>query len=228
MKKMFAILLLATGLTFHPSPAQAQFSTDAPILLEILANALKQLYEMQQLLQNGQDSLSLLQEINRGVNDSLAQLESLGVHIDPGIYHDLGNAQSVLKEFSNVYGVVVKSPDEKSQRDTDQVVAEAVAVNNDLFDSADKLDQIGEEIKSYSHAVSPGGAQKLTAQSLGVLIQVANQQLRATATGLKISAQALAMQNKREKASTAQYFAETGAVKTALQGDGPKFEFPRF
>jgi hypothetical protein len=221
-------IFICAGLLSHASVARAQFSTDAPILAEILANALKQLYEMQQIVQNGQDTFGLIDEINRGVNDSIRTLETLGVHIDPGVYHDLSGANAVLAQFQKIYGSVAKSPDEGAQRNTDQVVAEAISANNDLYASADQLDQIGEEIKGYSHRVSPGGAQKLTAQSLGVLIQVMNQQVRATATGLKISAQALAMQNKREKASTSQYLTEVGAIKAALQGDGPKFEFPKF
>ena len=64
-------------------------------------------------------------------------------------------------------------------------------MNNSIYDYTAQLDKIGEEIKQYSHAVSPGGAQKLTAQSLGVVVHVMNEQLRATATGLKMQAQTI-------------------------------------
>ncbi len=114
------------------------------------------------------------------------------------------------------------------QRNTDQTVAEAVSFNNELSEYANKLDTIGEEIKMYSHQVSPGGAQKLTAQSLGVMIHVLNQQMRAQGQGLKLQAQALAIANKKEKDLTAQYLTEGSALKSRFMGLNPEFKVMRF
>ncbi|MBK9293309.1 MAG: hypothetical protein IPM57_02525 [Oligoflexia bacterium] len=63
---------------------------------------------------------------------------------------------------------------------------------------------------------------------MGVLIHVLNQQLRAQATGLKISAQQMAIQNKKDKDQTAQYLAQANSLKAALKADNAKFELPRF
>lgn len=97
------------------------------------------------------------------------------------------------------------SPDAKAQSSVDQSVAEAVALNGAIYDYTKQIDQIGEDIKSFSHSVSPGGAQKLTAQSLGVVIHVLTQSLRAQGTLLKLQAQSVALTNKHEKDSSAQY-----------------------
>ena len=80
----------------------------------------------------------------------------------------------------------------------------------------------------YSHQVSPGGAQKLTAQSLGVMIHVLNQQMRAQGQGLKLQAQAMAIANKKEKDSTAQYLTEGAALKSRFIGLNPEFKVMRF
>ena len=95
-------------------------------------------------------------------------------------------------------------------------MAEAISFNNDLNEYAARLDQIGEEVKIYSHAASPGGAQKLTAESLGVVIHVLNQQLRASGQGLKLQAQAMAVQNKKEKDETTQYLKQGELLKEKM------------
>jgi hypothetical protein len=197
-------------------------------LVQILANALKQYAELQQMLENGQDTLGLLRDINRGINDSMGLIDSLAPFMDPGLYKDLKKVQAITQHLQDTYGVIVDSPESKVQTDTDEVVAEGIAMNNSLYDYAAQLDKIGEDIKQYSHTVSPGGAQKLTAQSLGVMVHVMNQQLRATATGLKLQAQAMAVQNRKEKNETAQYLSQMKRLENAMQNNDIKFEFPRF
>ncbi|MCM0604498.1 MAG: hypothetical protein KA715_00235 [Xanthomonadaceae bacterium] len=120
------------------------------------------------------------------------------------------------------------SPEAKIQHDTDQNIAEAIKLNNSTYDYAKQIDQIGEEVKNYSHTVSPGGAQKLTAQTLGVVLHVLNQTLRTQSTGLKLHAQEVALQNHREKEQTRQILTETDSLKNAMQSQPVAFEFPRF
>ena len=90
------------------------------------------------------------------------------------------------------------------------------------------IDEVGELIKSQSHAVSPGGAVKLTAQSLGVMLNLQNEMLRTQATGLKIQAQTLALQNRKDKEQTRQMVAGADGINSALQSAQPQFKLPRF
>jgi hypothetical protein len=55
-----------------------------------------------------------------------------------------------------------------------------------------------------------------------------NQNLRATATGLKIQAQSLALQNKKEKQETEAFLGQARLLKRMMQTKEAKFEFPRF
>lgn len=229
MKKKILVLVCAFSLVLLPVPSNGDmFGGDVAVLVQILANALKQLVELQQLLENGKDTLGLLRDINRGINDSMAVLDTLAPYIDPGLYKELKKVQAVALHLQEAYGAVVDSPEAKVQSDTDQVVAEGIAMNNSIFDYTAQLDKIGEEIKQYSHVVSPGGAQKLTAQSLGVMVHVMNEQLRATATGLKMQAQAMAVQNRKEKTETAEYLNQMHTLQNAMQRNSVNFQFPRF
>ena len=229
MKKKMLAVICALSLVLLPVPSNGDmFGGDVAVLVQILANALKQLVELQQLLENGKDTLGLLRDINRGINDSMAVLDTLSPYIDPGLYKELKKVQAIALHLQDAYGAVVDSPEAKVQSDTDEVVAEGIAMNNSIFDYTAQLDKIGEEIKQYSHAVSPGGAQKLTAQSLGVMVHVMNEQLRATATGLKMQAQAMAVQNRKEKTETAEYLSQMHTLQNAMQRNDINFQFPRF
>ncbi|MES3038362.1 MAG: hypothetical protein V4736_10690 [Bdellovibrionota bacterium] len=221
------VLFVVTILPFRSAQA-SMFGEETVVLVQILANAVKQLYELQKIIQTGEDTLNLLRDINHGINDSMEALNTIGPYMDPGVFAELKKVKDVAEHFKSVYGIVTDSPDKDIQKDTDNVVAEAIGLNNALYDYAKELDGVGEKIKNFSHEVSPGGAAKLTAQSLGVLVHVMNQQLRAQATGLKLHAQGLAIQNKREKETTAEYLREAHVLQSAMKSKNVNFAFPSF
>lgn len=223
--KWTAVILIAVG----PNLAHADiWGADVGVLVQILSENVQQLAELRQLLQNGHDTLGFLQDINQGINDSLGLIQSIAPFVDRGTYAKLMKVQDALSHFQTIYGTVVNSPDMPVQMETDQVVAEAISMNNELYQYADNLDKVGENVKAYSHDVSPGGAAKLTAQTLGVMIHVMNQQLRATATSLKLSAQSIAVQNKKEKQQTAEYLDQADTLVKHMKAEDVTFEFPRF
>lgn len=229
MKKQILKLVMVLGMLV-PQKASAFWGNpaDTMYLAQLLANALKQLYELQQIVRSGQDSLNLMRDINRGINDSMTVVDSMGPFLDPGLYKELRNVAQIIEHFRRVYGTAARSPDEQVQTDTDQVIAESISLTNNLYEYAKELDQLGERIKAFSHNVSPGGAQKLTAQSLGVMVHIMNQQMRAQGQAMKLQAQSIAIQNKKDKEQTRTFLEQTGTLKSAMKQANPKFEFPRF
>ncbi len=226
--KALCLIFFASTIFMSPPSKASIFGEETAVLLEILANALKQLTELKALVDNGKDQINLIKDINRGINDSLNLARTIYPNIDPGIYKDWNNASDALGKLQSIYGIVTQSPDAKIYSDTDQNVAEAVALNNDVYKYTQNIDELGEAIKEFSHEVSPGGAQKLTAQTMGVMLQVMNQSLRTQATGLKLQAQTMAVQNKKEKDSTKQYLESANTLRIAMKKDKIQFEAPRF
>ncbi len=227
MKKLITFLM-ATLIAVSPTAKADMFGGDVVVLAQILANALKQLIELKNLVDNGRDQLDLVRRINEGINDSLRLAQTIDPNIGPGIYKDWQNAGDALQKLQAIYGIVTNSPESRVYQDTDQQVAEAVSLNNDIYKYTSNIDELGEAIKDYSHDVSPGGAQKLTAQTLGVLLQVMNQSLRTQATGLKLQAQTMAVQNKKEKDSTKQYLETANTLRAAMKKEKIQFTAPRF
>ena len=133
-----------------------------------------------------------------------------------------------ISELERLYGKVTDSPVAEIQKTMDKGIAEAVTLNNEVFKHAKHLEKLSERIKSYSHNVSPGGAQKLTAQSMGVILQAMNESLRVQATGLKLQAQAAAINNKRAKDETRLTLESTQQLKTAMKKEDLEFSLPKF
>lgn len=227
MKKIVAFIL-AFQISYLPAARADMFGGDVAVLIQILANAVQQLAQLQNLLNNGKDSLNLMKDINRGINDSLNLIRTISPNTDPGLYKDWEKVSDALSKIENIYGIVIDSKDSKVQKDTDQSIAEAVALNNSVYKYTKMIDEIGELIKSQSHAVSPGGAAKLTAQSLGVMLNLQNEMLRTQATGLKLQAQALALQNRKDKDRTRQMVSGADNINSALSKAQPEFKLPRF
>ena len=227
MKKIMSVVLIFQIL-FLPISKADLFGGDVMVLSQILANAIQQLAQLRSLLDNGRDNLSLIRDINRGINDSLNLIRTISPNTDPGLYKDWEKVSDALTKIENLYGIVIDSKDARVQKDADQSVAEAVALNNSIYKYTKSIDEIGELIKAQSHAVSPGGAAKLTAQSLGVMLTLQNEMLRTQGTGLKLQAQALALQNRKDKDRTRQMVAGADNINSALTNVQPQFKLPRF
>ncbi len=229
MKKKFISLFVVFSILFgNAGTARADlFGGDVAVLMQILAQAILQLAKLKELMNNANESLDLVKDINKGINDSLNLIRTIDPNVDPGIYKEWEKSDA-LKQVQTIYGIPVASPEENVQRDLDRGVAEAVTFNNSYYKYSASLDEIGEQIKSASHSVSPGGAAKLTAEALGLVIQVLNQNLRAQATGLKLHAQELAVQNRKEKLDTKMFLEASSSLRSAMQNQKISFELPEY
>lgn len=228
MKRSIAILFFSLVILL-PQKSQGDFwGGDLVYLAQILENAIQQLVALEKIIGTGKDQLDFLREIHKGINDSMNLMRQIAPYLDPGTYKDLRSVAAASERFKTIYGAAVDSPETQVQTDTDQIIAENITMNNSMFDYAKELDEIAERIKSFSHEVSPGGAQKLTAQSLAVLVQIQNQQMRAQAQALKTQAQVMAAQNKKDKDQTRNYLTQAQVLQSALKSTDFNCEFPRF
>lgn len=229
MRRVFLPLVVMGYLISSPIPARADFwGADIPLLIQIVANTIQQLVKLKEIIDTGRQQIELVQEINRGINDSLALVRTVFPNMDPGTYRNWETTGQAANGLSNIYGAVTDSPEATVQRDADQSVAEAITLNNSVYRYTRDVDEIGEAIKAYSHQTSPGGAQKLTAQGIGVLLNVMNQGLRIQATGLKLQAQSLALDNKRQKDGTRQLLTSADTLRDAMKTQDTSYALPRF
>lgn len=220
--RSFAILSICFTLLV-PRPARADFfGGDLVILSQILIQTIQQLTQLRQIFATGRDTMELIQEINEGIREAMGIIRTMNTTIQPGVWGQLQDPDQVLRAIQQIYGTIPRTPEARMQQLNDQSVAEAITLHNQAFQYAAMVDPEAERIKDYSRGVSPQGAGKLTAQSLGVLIHVTNQVLRTNAAMLKIMSENLALQNRREKVNSEQFRMQYEGISSAMSAS-PSF-----
>lgn len=217
MRKKITSVFISLLLIFTPLQSRADlFGGDVAVLVQILAQAMEQVVKLQQLLNNGRDTLNLLQDLNSGVRSGLDVIRIINPRFNPGVYGDLKDPNNVLRVIRDLYGQTPNSPDGELIEAQDQSVAEVISMNRNIYDYADQVDQERERILVHSEVVSPQGAAKLQNQSLAVLIGVMTQLLRSQSQMLKIMAQNMALQNRKEKVTSQQFLDKFQGVSEGL------------
>jgi hypothetical protein len=227
--KMFLTILLSLTITTSPFPARASmFGEENITLMKILMEAIKQYQALLAIVATGEDALGLMRDVNQGMHDSINLINTIAPNLDPGQYKDWESIQAALGKLSAIYGQAVPSLEYPVQSDTDREVAESITFNNSIYKYAADVDSIDAQIKSYNKNASPGRAQQLTAQTLGVMLNVMSQGLRAQATGLKLSAQHLALQNHKDKESTKFTLDQSDTLKNLMAEEQVDYATPQF
>lgn len=214
-KRILTILLCFTLIT--PRPAKADlFGGDVAVLVQILAQTIKQLYELQRIVSTGQDTLSLMRDINRGIRDGLAVIRIINPKFNPGLYGGLETADQVQRAIEDLYGTIPQTSEYRLQEAQDRSVSESIAMNGTLFQYADSVDEETKRIMAHSQSTNPQGSAKLTNQSLAVLIGVTTQVLRTNSMMLKMMGQNMALSNRKEKLQATQFKTQYEGISNAL------------
>lgn len=91
-KRLILSLIISITLIV-PQPSRADlFGGDVAVLVQILANAVQQLAQLQQILGTGANTLGLFRDINQGIRDGLNVIHMLDPKFNPGLYGDLNTA----------------------------------------------------------------------------------------------------------------------------------------
>jgi hypothetical protein len=218
-KKRFMLALIFCLALAFPKPAAADiFGGDVVVLTQILAQAIQQLIELKQILSTGSDTLDFLHDINSGIRDGLSVIQMLNPKFNPGLYGNTATADQVLAILNDLYGKIPATNEARLQQAQDQAAGESIAMNGTLYQFADQADEESRQIIAQSQVVNPGGAAKLTAQSVAVLISVTTQVLRTNSMMLKMMGQNMALSNRKEKLQSEQFKTQYEGLSGAIQG----------
>ena len=201
MKIKFFVLMIVFFFQIKPAKADL-FGGDVAVLSQILVQTIKTVYELQSIVETGEDTLRLMRDINAGLRTGLYLINISNPKSNPGVYGNLKDKDSVLRILRTVYGATPEGMDSDLVNSQDESVAEVISMNRNLYDYADQVDREREKILYHAQQVSPQGAGRLQNQALGVLIGVSTQVLRTQSQLLKIMAQNMAYETRKEKLAT--------------------------
>lgn len=216
-KKAIAFVICVTLIV--PKPAKADlWGGDLPLLASIVTNTLNSLLVLKQIFKTGSDTLGLMKDINQGIKEGLSVIQIINPKFNPGLYGNLETADRVLQAINDLYGRIPNTGEARLQEAQDRSVAESIAMNGTLFRYADDVDSESRRIIAHAQNVSPQGAGKLTAQSLAVLIGVSTQVLRTNSMMLKMMAENMALQNRKDKIQSSQFKGQYEGLSGAFKG----------
>lgn len=218
LKKKIVLLTLCFTLAIPQTSKADLFGGDVVVLTQILLNAIQQLIQLKQLLQTGSDTLNLTKDLNRGIRNGLDLIRIINPKFNPGLYGNLETAAQVQDAISKLYGAVPQTAEAQLQETQDQSISQSISMNGQLFHFADQVDVESKRILELAPQVSPQGAGKLTAQSLGILIGVTTQVLRTNSMMLKMMAENMALQNRKEKINSSQFRTQYDGLTNAIGG----------
>lgn len=226
--KHFSIaIIISISTVLIPFKSKADlFGGDVAVLIQILAQAIEQVIKLKAILENGRDSLNLMRDLNSGIRAGLDLIKIVNPKFDPGVYGDLKDPQTALRAIRDLYGQVPKGADSELLDVQDQSVAETISMNRNLYDYADQVDKERERIFNHAQITSPQGSAKLHNQSLAVLIGVTTQLLRTQSQMLKLFAQNMALENRKQKVSSQQFSENYESISRGIESIPAKTTLP--
>ena len=173
-----AIVFLVTSLT--PKSAFCTFGEDIPFLIQIIAQAIHQVQELNTIIGNGRETLGVLQEMNRGVKDVLRLADSAHVPLPHQVLSEALEINRATEKAGELYGGLrAQSP--LYARTQYRSGVEGLSLSQDAFEYSSKLDRQGNQIKNAAVVSNQATATRLTAETLGVLLHAVNHQSRLEA-----------------------------------------------
>lgn len=228
MKKIFLYILICIfTVSVVPQKSYAFFGAgEAIVLAKLLAENVKQLIELKKIVEQGQDTFKLINDINRGINDALKLLETINRATEPGTFYQIKELADIRKLVSELYGTVPSELNSPSLQVHDMTVTESFQMHNQLYDYAKKLDEAGESMKMEANFASPGRAQKLSAQNQGAILQALSQLQRNQAQMIKLLAEDIAIKNQAEKRKMNGEFYKYEGLKNGFSSKKINYRLP--
>ncbi len=213
---------------FTAGPARADlFGADVAVLGQILAENIKQLIQMEQMVQQGRDQADFLRQLNSGIENSIGILQSLPVK-DEKILGDLREFQGAIRSVTSVYGMIPKSQESVMQTLHDQTIAESLRMVNTFKDYSDTQERNSIVIAAQSREASPKGAVRMQAETSAQILQSLAQLIRLNTQILKLQSEQFGMSNKAGKDSVGNFQKVNTDFGKSFQGFKSDMGLPQF
>ena len=186
-------------------PARADlFGGDVAVLMQILAESIKQYYQLKEIIGQGRDQAEFLRNLNAGIENSIGLLQSLPVK-DEKILAELRDFQGAVQTITDVYGRIPKSKEATMQALHDQTIAESLRMITSFKEFSEKQEENSIMIAAQSREASPKGAARMQAETSAQILRSLSQLIRLNTQMLKMQSEQFAMHNKSGKESVGNF-----------------------
>lgn len=213
MKYFIIMLILFTT----PPPARADFwGGDLPLLVQIVANTLNTLSELEK-------QSTLLRDEMAGIKDKIYRIQTISEVVQPATWDKWKNPVEAVKRLRTIYYTLPREyRSEKSDHIEDEI-SKAMNLVARISSEAHSTFLSGKELERRGADASPGVAQKLTASGVGTLValEAQSQVMQSHITSLLTQILATANENEaRTLVSKGECFSK---ISKSLGNDDSRF-----
>lgn len=198
LKNKLGALVMALSFVIAPRARADIWGGDVAVLLQILAEQIKQYYQLKNIIENGKNQMEFLRQLNSGLDNSLILLRSLPI-TDEKVLSDIRKFEAAMQRIAALYGEIPKSPEDALHKLHDQTVAESLKMANDFKEYSALQEKNSEIIAIQARVASPKGAARMQATTSAEILRSLSQLLRLNTQMLKLESEQLAMTNKSSK-----------------------------
>ena len=214
MKKW--LLTPAFLLFFAAKPARADlWGGDIPLLIQIVANTLQTLMQLQQQTQ-------LLEDQMDGIKDHINRIRTIEQLINPSTWDDWKDPQVALRRLREIYHTL--PPEYRTAKSDmfEQEMSKAMTLASQMAKEAKSTFLSGKELERRGADASPGVAAKLTASGVGTLVSLQAQSQVAQSQMVSLLTQMLADGHEQETRRIVSSGESLKGIGKAIQGEDKK------
>jgi hypothetical protein len=194
---------------------------DIPLLIQIVVKAVEQIEELQQIISTTRQTVSVLEDMNQGVKEVLRLANTAHIPLPPQVYQQADTIAQAADMARTIYG---DPPNDSpiSTRTHFQSGTEGLFLSQDAFDYSTFLDQTGENVKASSLGANQAAATRLTAETLGVVVEAISHSNRLQAKSLEISATDRLEKSQKDAAQYDSFIDTNNAIENGFRSyDAP-------
>lgn len=226
-KWRFSGIVFAACALITPVAHADLFGGDVAVLTQILAEQIKQYYQLKSIIENGKGQLDLLRNINAGIDNSIALVKTLPIK-DEKVWAEVTRFEQAVNRIRDLYGKIPQSPEEAVQVIHDQTVAESLKMANEFKEYSTQQERNSEVIAVQARLASPKGAARMQAATSAEILRSLSQLLRLNTQLLKLQSEQLAMNNKKSKDGVANFQRVNGDLGRGFNNFKPDMNLTRF
>ena len=163
-------IVICGSLLVRIDNAEAMFGEDIPFLIQIVTQSIQEVSSLTQIIGKSRETVSLLEDMNRGIKDVLHLAETAHLPLPPQVYQQAKQIDQATQTAESIYGPLTEHSPRFTQTQYRSGV-EGLFLSQDAFDYSNFMDGQGRKIKDSAVAADQSSATRLTAESMGVLLQ---------------------------------------------------------
>ena len=199
MRRSIGIALPVALLIWSASAKASMFGEELVPLMKMVAGQIEEIHELSETVGLAEDQIKYLQDLNRGIERTVQQIQSLqdivehAQGLDPTGIRSIADLNDLLRKAKNTKGEIEDLLGMKLMV-ADQAIGQSAVQGDTAYKMGQEMIQVGAQLASESQSASPGRASQITAASGSAQMLAQGVELQTLAQIAQLQAVSLELQ----------------------------------